>query len=553
MENAITTMIRMKHELICLLSAIALLCGGGSLMAQETQVCDVKLPAVGDRNTETVEISRVECTPQATTVYMEAYNRKGYWIRLDTVLLLRGTATGREYPLQRCEGVALGKQVYMPASGNVSFRLVFPPLDVRDTSFDFMEGSKDGWFIKDVNLKEEHGGKLHCRLWGAVADTVEASRLVLHRAGLDARVKPFVSIPVHDGKFEYDLYTDDVEAWELYLWHEWINGAWRPISFLNESTDLHFTFPVDKRPVLVTDGVENGIMRDLKQRADSLFRPKDVPLYARLDSLFKADAYFSPAFQEWRKRAEKASDEEMLALYKERDLMEQSGAMYTPQANALMKAAEAVRNEEVMWKTREVARRPSMAGFYFVRTQLEDSKSDSLQQALCAVYDSVYVGFHPGHPFHEEVAALRQSVGLVPGKRYPDYAITANDGRSVQVSDLIGGKVALVDLWASWCGPCRRNSKDMIPVYEEFKDKGFTIVGIAREKHFSDMEQAVKKDGYPWACYAEVGDANRIWARHGLGHAAGGTFLVDSDGTLLAVGASADEVREILRKKLGDK
>ena len=83
----------------------------------------------------------------------------------------------------------------------------------------------------------------------------------------------------------------------------------------------------------------------------------------------------------------------------------------------------------------------------------------------------------------------------------------------------------------------------MIPVYEEFKDKGFTVVGIAREKRRSDMEQAVRKDGYPWAYYA----------LHGIGNSGGGTFLVDSDGTLLAVGASADEVREILRKKLDGK
>lgn len=79
------------------------------------------------------------------------------------------------------------------------------------------------------------------------------------------------------------------------------------------------------------------------------------------------------------------------------------------------------------------------------------------------------------------------------------------------------------------------------------------MVGIAREKRRSDMEQAVRKDGYPWACYAEVEDANNVWALHGIGNSGGGTFLVDSDGTLLAVGASADEVREILRKKLDGK
>ena len=76
----------MRHYLNYLLSAIVLLCGGELLRAQEAQVRDVKNPAVGDRNTTAVEISRVECTPVATTLYMETYNRKQYWIQLDSVL-----------------------------------------------------------------------------------------------------------------------------------------------------------------------------------------------------------------------------------------------------------------------------------------------------------------------------------------------------------------------------------------------------------------------------------------------------------------------------------
>ena len=111
----------------------------------------------------------------------------------------------------------------------------------------------------DVSLKahEEREGKLHCRLTGTVEKTTEASRLVLHRYGLDARVKPFISIPVHNGKFEYDLYTDCIEAWQLYLWHDWMEGLFYWAKFLSEDATLHITIPEEGRPKVETDGTEN--------------------------------------------------------------------------------------------------------------------------------------------------------------------------------------------------------------------------------------------------------------------------------------------------------
>lgn len=53
-------------------------------------------------------------------------------------------------------------------------------------------------------------------------------------------------------------------------------------------------------------------------------------------------------------------------------------------------------------------------------------------------------------------------------------------------------KVAMIDLWVSWFDPCRRKSQSMIPVYEAYKDKGFTIVGVAREENLTAGMNAAK-------------------------------------------------------------
>ncbi len=263
---------------------------------------------------------------------------------------------------------------------------------------------------------------------------------------------------------------------------------------------------------------------------------------------------YTPQGRDLFERLEAAKTrEEAYRLFKQRDSLEMSRSLYSPRMMALQDYLAGCIAEAQMWRLREVERKPSVAGLFFLRFSLEnDNYPDSLKQTLWSVYDAVYASYLPDHPYHSTVDALRQSRTLTVGKSYPDYEIAGHDGSSLRMSGLIRGKIALVDLWASWCGPCRANSKSMIPVYEDFKDKGFTVIGIAREKKRSDMERAMKQDGYPWECYAEVEDAHNVWFLHGIGNSGGRTFLVDSDGTLLAVGASADEVREILRKKLGN-
>jgi ABC-type sulfate transport system substrate-binding protein len=90
----------------------------------------------------------------------------------------------------------------------------------------------------------------------------------------------------------------------------------------------------------------------------------------------------------------------------------------------------------------------------------------------------------------------------------------------------------------------------MIPVYEEYKDKGFTVVGIARERELTAAVNAAKKDNYPWLNLIEIEDAGKLWEKYGLGNSGGGSFLVDKGGTILAIAPSAEEVKTILDKML---
>ena len=80
------------------------------------------------------------------------------------------------------------------------------------------------------------------------------------------------------------------------------------------------------------------------------------------------------------------------------------------------------------------------------------------------------------------------------------------------------------------------------------------VVGVAREfKTTKNLELALQKDGYPWLQLLEMNDSRQIWTRYMLGNAGGGVFLIDRDGTILAVNPTADQVRQVLEEKLGKK
>lgn len=102
----------------------------------------------------------------------------------------------------------------------------------------------------------------------------------------------------------------------------------------------------------------------------------------------------------------------------------------------------------------------------------------------------------------------------------PAVDFTMNDigGNPVTLSSLYG-KYLLVDFWASWCGPCRRENPNVVAAYNEFNDKGFDILGVSFDKDKDKWIKAVEDDGLLWH---QVGDLK------GWGNEAGKLYAINS-------------------------
>ena len=78
-----------------------------------------------------------------------------------------------------------------------------------------------------------------------------------------------------------------------------------------------------------------------------------------------------------------------------------------------------------------------------------------------------------------------------------DFSLATLDGRTLRLSEY-GGKVVLVNIWAPWCGPCRAETPGFVKLYEEYKKKGFEIIGVAVNTNETDVRSFMQKYDTRW-------------------------------------------------------
>lgn len=131
-------------------------------------------------------------------------------------------------------------------------------------------------------------------------------------------------------------------------------------------------------------------------------------------------------------------------------------------------------------------------------------------------------------------------VGLNIGDRAPDLEYPSPDGELLKLSSL-RGKVVLIDFWAAWCPPCRRENPNIVSTYHEYKDKefktgkGFTIYSVSLDATRENWVNAIAQDKLDWRYH--VSDL-KYWESvpAALYQVRGipASFLIDGDGVIIA-------------------
>lgn len=118
----------------------------------------------------------------------------------------------------------------------------------------------------------------------------------------------------------------------------------------------------------------------------------------------------------------------------------------------------------------------------------------------------------------------------------PEIKLNTPDGEPITLSSL-RGQYVLIDFWASWCGPCRKENPNVVRIYNKYKNKGFTIFSVSLDKDANAWKAAIEKDGLIWPNHGSdlmqwESPLPRIYEFNGIPY----TVLVDKEGYIIGAG-----------------
>lgn len=266
----------------------------------------------------------------------------------------------------------------------------------------------------------------------------------------------------------------------------------------------------------------------------------DIIVTGHIDSLRQVEITGSPAQDELKafNKSTKAFDDRLENIYGEYRIASQE--KNDELKNKLEKQIDAIQEEKVDFTYKYILE--NSASVVAANLAVQNNYYFELEQM-----EVIAAGFDPSIDSSSYVVSFKNRTSVLQkvaiGQPFIDFTMNNTEDVAVEFSSLLKGGYTLVDFWAAWCGPCRRENPNVVAVYNDYKDKGFDVIGISLDKDKADWLKAIEDDKLTWDHVSDLqywaNSAAKLYGVNSIPH----SILLDPKGVIVAKNLRGEELR----------
>lgn len=217
--------------------------------------------------------------------------------------------------------------------------------------------------------------------------------------------------------------------------------------------------------------------------------------------------------------------------------------------NLIFKNTDTTKNpfesEELINKMKSACTQPDMGAAYILSKYCNVASHLGFINEVKMCYDKMPETVKNSYPGKSLAKQLEIYVPQAVGNQLKDFTMTTPEGKQVSMLEYVKGKrIILIDFWASWCAPCRKEGQNIKAIYTDMHERGFDVLGVSLDTKREAWLKGIEEEGYKWTQISDLkGFQSPVCKEYNI-NGIPALFLVDGNGKVIAKDLRGDDMRK---------